>query len=85
MWSFAGNKGNKQWVWLALDADTREIVGVTIGTRDEASANKLWEFLLPPRSPMRDRIHGLLGSLWGSSTPANAIKQSVRKQALSSY
>ncbi|MBF2088429.1 MAG: hypothetical protein IGR80_18050 [Synechococcales cyanobacterium K44_A2020_017] len=21
------NKGNKQWVWLALDADTREIIG----------------------------------------------------------
>lgn len=47
LWSFVGNKGNKQWVWLALDADTREIVGVTIGARDEASANKLWESLPP--------------------------------------
>jgi IS1 family transposase len=28
MWSFVGNKHNKQWIWLALDADTREIVGV---------------------------------------------------------
>jgi IS1 family transposase len=39
------NKGNKQWVWLAIDADTREIVGVYIGARDEASAQGLWDSL----------------------------------------
>jgi insertion element IS1 protein InsB len=41
------NKGSKQWVWLALDAHTREIVGVYIGARDEAAARKLWESLPP--------------------------------------
>jgi len=39
------NKGNKQWVWLALDAVTREIVGVTIGARDETAAQCLWDSL----------------------------------------
>jgi insertion element IS1 protein InsB len=39
------NKGNKQWVWLALDADTREIVGVYIGARDETAAHQLWKSL----------------------------------------
>jgi len=39
------NKGNKQWVWLALDAATREVVGVDIGARDEAAARKLWDSL----------------------------------------
>lgn len=39
------NKGNKQWVWLALDADSREIVGVYIGARDEGAAQKLWQSL----------------------------------------
>lgn len=39
--------GNKQWVWLALDANTHEIVGVYIGGRDEAAARKLWESLPP--------------------------------------
>ncbi|WP_443216629.1 hypothetical protein [Scytonema sp. HK-05] len=29
------NKGNKQWAWLALDAGTREIVGVYIRIRCE--------------------------------------------------
>jgi plasmid stabilization system protein ParE len=46
LWSFVDHGGNKQWVWLALDADTREIVGVYIGARDEAAARKLWESLL---------------------------------------
>jgi len=31
LWSFVDNKGNKQWVWLALDADTREIIGAHVG------------------------------------------------------
>jgi insertion element IS1 protein InsB len=47
MWSFVDNKGNKQWLWLALDANTREIVGVDIGARDEAAAHQLWQSLLP--------------------------------------
>ncbi len=47
LWSFVDNKGNKQWVWLALDADTREIVGVYIGKRDETAAWNLWDSLPP--------------------------------------
>ena len=31
MWSFVGSKGNKQWVWLSLDIETKEIVGVYVG------------------------------------------------------
>jgi insertion element IS1 protein InsB len=41
------HKGNKQWVWLALDAETREIMGVYIGARDEAAAQQLWQSLPP--------------------------------------
>ena len=37
-----GNKTNKQWIWLALDRDTREIVGVHIGARDAGGARALW-------------------------------------------
>jgi len=47
LWSFVNHKGNKQWVWLALDVKTREIVGVYIGARDERAARKLWESLPP--------------------------------------
>jgi insertion element IS1 protein InsB len=47
LWSFVDNKGNKKWVWLALDVKTREIVGVHIGDRDEGAARKLW-LSVPP-------------------------------------
>ena len=43
LWSFVDNKGNKQWVWLAIDADTREIIGCHIGDRSRASAIALWQ------------------------------------------
>jgi insertion element IS1 protein InsB len=45
LWSFVTQKGNKQWVWLALDESTREIVGGYIGARDEAAARQLWASL----------------------------------------
>jgi hypothetical protein len=31
-------KANKQWVWLAIDVDSREIVGVPVGDRGRTSA-----------------------------------------------
>lgn len=36
---------NKQWVWLAMDRQTREIVGVYIGERSQEGAKKLWNSL----------------------------------------
>ncbi|PPT07035.1 hypothetical protein CKA32_005839 [Geitlerinema sp. FC II] len=47
LWSFVGRKPVKQWVWLALNAETREIVGVYIGARDREAARKLWKSLPP--------------------------------------
>ena len=44
-WSFVGNKKNKQWIWLALDVKTKEIVGVYIGDRSEQGARGLWNSL----------------------------------------
>ena len=43
--SFVGNKSNKQWIWLALDVETHEIVGVHIGDRSEQGDRKLWDSL----------------------------------------
>ncbi len=45
MWSFVGSKGNKQWIWLAIDADSREIVGVFVGDRSRQAAKGLWQSL----------------------------------------
>jgi insertion element IS1 protein InsB len=38
MWSFVAHKGNKQWLGLALDVTTREIVGVYVGARSREGA-----------------------------------------------
>lgn len=45
MWSFVGDKEHKQWIWLALDVDTRKIVGVHVGDRSEQVARALWASL----------------------------------------
>ncbi len=45
LWSFVDDKGNEQWVWLALDVVTREIVGCYIGDRSGESAKALWRSL----------------------------------------
>jgi IS1 family transposase/transposase-like protein len=45
MWSFVGSKNNKQWIWLAIDQDSREIVGVYVGSRDRKGAQGLWDSL----------------------------------------
>ena len=46
-WSFVGHKGNKPWIWLAINRETREIVGVHIGDRSRAGAEALWDSLPP--------------------------------------
>jgi insertion element IS1 protein InsB len=45
LWSFIDHRGNKQWVWLALDADTREIIGCYIGDRSRELARALWQLI----------------------------------------
>jgi IS1 family transposase len=43
LWSFVGKKANRQWVWLAMDADTRQIIAFHVGDRSRQSAQELWE------------------------------------------
>jgi len=43
MWSFVGNKKNKQWIWLSIDRKSRKIVGVHVGSRDRIGAQALWD------------------------------------------
>ncbi|MFQ5584630.1 MAG: IS1 family transposase [Calditrichia bacterium] len=47
MWSFVGSKENKQWIWLAIDRATKQIIGFHIGGRGEEDAKKLWASLPP--------------------------------------
>jgi insertion element IS1 protein InsB len=42
MASFVQKKANKQWIWLAMDAKTRQVIAFHIGDRSRQSAKKLW-------------------------------------------
>ena len=45
LWSFVQNKSSKAWIWLALERQTRRIVGFVIGDRSEQTCRRLWESL----------------------------------------
>ena len=45
MWSFVQKKANKQWIWLAMDATTRQIIAFHVGDWSRESAKALWSEL----------------------------------------
>ena len=46
MRSFVGYNGNKLWKELGIDALTKEILGLQIGSRGETGARGLWDSLV---------------------------------------
>jgi IS1 family transposase len=40
--SFIQKKDNKQWIWLAMDVKTRQIIAFHVGDRSRKSARQLW-------------------------------------------
>jgi len=47
LWSFVGKKRCQKWIWLAINRETRENVGIAIGSRTKTTARKLWASLAP--------------------------------------
>jgi insertion element IS1 protein InsB len=45
LWSFVGKKANPQWLWLALDARSGQILAFHVGDRSQESARRLWNKL----------------------------------------
>jgi insertion element IS1 protein InsB len=42
MASFVHKKANKQWIWIAMDAKTRQVMAFHVGDRSRRSAKRLW-------------------------------------------
>ena len=42
MWSFVKQKANKQWGWIAMDKQTRQIIAFHVGDRSHESAKQWW-------------------------------------------
>lgn len=80
VWSFVNDKSNKQWIWLALDVITREIVGVYVG---HAPSKVLVSYGIPCQESIVNVrwptwIFGMLTAVF---FPNNDIKLWARKQA----
>ena len=41
--SFVKHKKNKQWLWLAMDVKTKQVIAFSVGDRSKRSARKLWK------------------------------------------
>jgi IS1 family transposase len=54
MASFVQKKTNKQWVWIAMDAETRQVMAFHVGDCSRRSAKRLWA-----KSPLAYRQHGM--------------------------
>jgi len=46
-WSYVGSKGNKIWIWSAINRHTRHIVGAAFGDRGDKTCIELWQSLPP--------------------------------------
>jgi insertion element IS1 protein InsB len=42
LWSFVGKRANKPWIWMAMDAKTRQVMAFHVGDRSRESAHELW-------------------------------------------
>lgn len=54
LWSFVETKKCQVWIWLTLDATTRQVVAVHAGGRSEKDAQAFWAEVLEPYRSGRD-------------------------------
>ena len=79
LWSFVGYKANKQWVWLALDRATRQVVALFVGDRSAKGALGLWE-ALPERYRQHATFHTDDWDAYKNILPADRHRYSKKKK-----
>lgn len=84
LWSFVGKKAHQVWLCLALDADTRLIVGVAIGPRDKATAEALW-FSLGPEYRQRAVCFTDFYAVYASVLPSKRHKAVGKETGKTAY
>jgi len=84
LWSFVDEKGNKQWIWLAIDRASREIIGCHVGDRSAQSAQALWE-ALPRHYRQYTRIYTDHWEAYGSVLPSKRHFAVDKESGLTSH
>ncbi len=95
MWSFVGNKDNPAWLWWAIDAQARLVVGCAIGPRDKETADDLWvslppdyrqravcytEFLQAYASVRPSKRHKAVERASGKTRPIERLNNTIRQR-----
>lgn len=79
LYSFVQKRENQPWIWRALDRETREVVGVSIGNRTREGARNPWNSL-----PRVDRLNAIsYTDFWSSHEPVIPFQRHhpVRKKS----
>jgi IS1 family transposase len=81
MGSFVGKRANKQWIWIAMDAQTRQVMAFHVGDRSRDSATALWT-KIPVAYREQARLHTARYEAYTSVIPVErhqAITQHARQ------
>jgi IS1 family transposase len=85
LWSFVGKKKNQVWIWLAMDATTRQVVAIHAGGRSEKDAKAFWDEVPEPYRSGCDVYTDEWDAYKGAIPPEVhfAVKKSLEKQVSS--
>ena len=81
MFSFVGKKNNKQWVWIAMDVKSRQIIAFHVGDRSRESARELFQ-LIPESYRLNATFYTENWQAYKGVIPANqhrVVKKQSRK------
>ena len=78
-WSFVGKRANQQWLWIAMDAQSRQIIAFHAGDRRRESAQALWA-KIPGAYREQARFHTDRYEAYKGVIPAER-HQAITKQA----
>ena len=78
-WSFVGKKANRQWIWLALEVTTRQVIAFHVGDRSRQSAEQLWQNI-PEVHRRQATFHTDLYAVYQGVIPS-AQHRAISKQA----
>jgi len=78
MWSFVERKKNEVYIWLAIDRNSREIIGCYIGDRTRKSARKLWASL--PEVYQQSAYHRAVGKETGLTNHIERLNNTFRQR-----
>jgi IS1 family transposase len=85
LWSFVGKKKNQVWIWLAMDATTRQVVAIHAGGRSDQDAKAFWAEVPEPYRSGCD-VYTDEWDAYRGAIPEEvhfAVKKSLGKPALS--